>query len=297
MLNEGVTYPFIVKGLVKNMDELSSSWILEDPYGAKHLVETASYHGYHFESGEKIYCKVDHINCSGQIYLEPPHPFYSEGKAYEFKMIGIEPLTSESGYVQPAVKLEGINGIICFIPLGIRPIPVINDKIIRCHIDVISKGQIFLSHPLINPKTGIIKHEIYELSIADIFTNQKKKAYFVLADSFGELFFIEAGSYSHYHLKKGQTIRCEAIRISGNGSWVMEPLHPYYCAGNTYKFNIIQQSAVFNAEGQNQELYISTDILGKRLAVPVEKALINATGTFFWYKIEKIRNGSIYTGF
>ncbi|MCK9617902.1 MAG: hypothetical protein M0R21_08725 [Lentimicrobiaceae bacterium] len=65
----------------------SEYFVLEDPTDMRHLVPSCYYKKYDFTMGQTLRCRVDKINCTGKIFLEPQHPFYREGKIYYFLFI------------------------------------------------------------------------------------------------------------------------------------------------------------------------------------------------------------------
>jgi hypothetical protein len=83
-LEEGMRCLFKVIGLVKLQDE-QTYYILEDPYKIRHLLTCRYYQRYGINAGQEILCKVDKINCTGRVYLEPEHPHYTEGQVYQFR--------------------------------------------------------------------------------------------------------------------------------------------------------------------------------------------------------------------
>jgi hypothetical protein len=83
ILEEGQWYCFKVLNYIQLQDELWY-YILQDINGLKHFMRADCYKDYDFKIGTEIKCKIDCINCTGRIYLEPEHPFYKEGKIYEF---------------------------------------------------------------------------------------------------------------------------------------------------------------------------------------------------------------------
>jgi hypothetical protein len=87
-VEEGKRYQFQVTGLVTLQDE-QVYFILEDPYKIRHLLPSGYYAEYGIEVGQSIICKVDKINCTGRVYLEPNHPYYSEGQIYNFTFCAI----------------------------------------------------------------------------------------------------------------------------------------------------------------------------------------------------------------
>ena len=79
----GQFYPF--KLLKKSLSPGGLDYfVMIDPKGDKHLVPVKHYSSYKLKVGESYLCKVDKINCLGQIFIEPPHPFYQENKNYRF---------------------------------------------------------------------------------------------------------------------------------------------------------------------------------------------------------------------
>jgi hypothetical protein len=87
-LEEGKNYQFQVIGLVTLQDE-RAYFILEDPFKIRHLLPSRLYSCYEIKAGQSITCKVDKINCTGRVYLEPNHPHYLEGNTYDFKVISV----------------------------------------------------------------------------------------------------------------------------------------------------------------------------------------------------------------
>lgn len=51
------------------------------------LIPARHYQNYGIEANTWIQCRVDRINCSGRIFLEPEHPFYKTGNTYTFRII------------------------------------------------------------------------------------------------------------------------------------------------------------------------------------------------------------------
>ena len=85
-LEQGKQYTFYFQKKVPLPDNF---WyfIIIDPFGAKHLLPVEYYTHYNLKTGNSYQCKVDKINCLGRVFIEPPHPFYQEGKSYAFKYL------------------------------------------------------------------------------------------------------------------------------------------------------------------------------------------------------------------
>ena len=82
ILSEGNWYLFRIYNLLQLQD---SAWyyVLQDLNGLKHFMPADYYTNYGFKIGDEITCKVDRINCTGRIFLEPKHPRYIEGETSE----------------------------------------------------------------------------------------------------------------------------------------------------------------------------------------------------------------------
>jgi len=78
ILSEGDWFPFRITKFVQLQD---NSWyyVLQDINGLKHFMPAGYYKDYGFSIGIQIKCKIDRINCTGRIFLEPEHPYYQEG--------------------------------------------------------------------------------------------------------------------------------------------------------------------------------------------------------------------------
>jgi hypothetical protein len=88
-LEEGKLYPFRVHNMAALQDE-RVYFILEDPFGIRHLLPSWFYTEYGITIGQTINCFVDKINCTGRVYLEPEHPYYSRGCTYEFRLLSTQ---------------------------------------------------------------------------------------------------------------------------------------------------------------------------------------------------------------
>lgn len=82
-LEEGATYIFKYIKLVTLSDD-QEYMILEDQYNIRHTVPYNYYINYKLTIGTEVECKVDKINCTGRVFLEPKHPLYREGEVYNF---------------------------------------------------------------------------------------------------------------------------------------------------------------------------------------------------------------------
>jgi hypothetical protein len=85
-LAEGMWYPFRIHNHMQLQDGLWY-YVLEDINGLKHFMPAGYYSNYSLKAGDKISCRIDRINCTGRIFLEPKHPLYKEGESYSFELL------------------------------------------------------------------------------------------------------------------------------------------------------------------------------------------------------------------
>jgi hypothetical protein len=136
-LIEGETYPFQFIRIVPLSDNMNYM-LMEDPYGIRHLVPYDYYIQYDLVTGSMINCRVDKINCTGRVFLEPEHPHYKIGTKGNFKLLRIE-------------KSQNDEKIYCLIIqdiFGNEVIMEVNDEIqedlqnrqINCLVEGIKRG-------------------------------------------------------------------------------------------------------------------------------------------------------------
>jgi hypothetical protein len=85
-LQEGLTFNFLLRSVVTLQDQ-KQYLILEDPDGIKHFLDEEPYKHYHLKAGTTIRCRVEKINCTGRVFLEPEHPLYHVGSVYRFRIM------------------------------------------------------------------------------------------------------------------------------------------------------------------------------------------------------------------
>lgn len=84
--SEGEWHPFrVLKTLIiPGEDEYL---LVESRGGNRLLIPNKHYHNYNIAASTTIQCRIDRINCSGRVFLEPEHPFYKPGNSYSFTII------------------------------------------------------------------------------------------------------------------------------------------------------------------------------------------------------------------
>lgn len=294
-LAEGNFYTFKVEGKIVNISD-NPFLILKDPTGTKHLIDLKPYKNYNFEEGAQITCRVDHISCSGKIYLEPPHPYYELKKTYPFKVIDFNNYIDERGFEQAGLLLSDHFDNTFTLPCGKNAHPYSLNQTIYCEIFAIKKARIFLSHPFLFPASKYQHNQIISLHY-EFETILKGKKFLIFSDNYGIFYSLEKEHYKHYHLENKPEITCNIVKFSAGGYFVIEPFHPEYTPGQTYTFKKIKVSFVFDTNGQKIGLFHTTDIFGNELLIPQSETILTNENQTFRYNIQRIRKGQIYTGY
>jgi hypothetical protein len=139
ILSEGEWFPFKIHNLVQLQD---GAWyyILQDINGLKHFMTAANYEKYGLETGNELTCKIERINCTGRIFLEPRHPIYKEGEIYSFDVINFLNTGNENLLI-----VKDILGNIIEVPVnGTKIVDIIDAKSVRCKVQSIKKGSLII---------------------------------------------------------------------------------------------------------------------------------------------------------
>jgi len=139
ILFEGKWFPFKIHNLVQLQDD---AWyfVLQDMNGMKHFLAAEFYESYCLKPGDEITCKIDRINCTGRIFLEPKHPRYNEGEIYYFDVINSPNPNNENVLI-----VRDILGVLIRIPVnGLNNVDINEEKMVRCIVKNIKKGRLIL---------------------------------------------------------------------------------------------------------------------------------------------------------
>lgn len=142
-LTEGEYYTFtIIKSISFGPEE--EYYVMREPNGFKLLMPKKFYIRYGFRSGQQVLCRVDKVNCVGRIFLEPEHPYYEEGKQYNFDVIDVEQLVDvNQGMAQSIVVRDVLN---YEWRVSAPDVLMVNKQSasISCLVKRIKKGRLFL---------------------------------------------------------------------------------------------------------------------------------------------------------
>ncbi len=248
-LEEGMNYIFTVEKNVEISPE-SKYFVLRDQAGYRMLLPAEPYKTYPIKTGETIRCRVDKINCSGQIFLEPEHPVFSEGKIYEFTVSGI----SHSNGL-PELQLTGEDGKTHSMEISNQQ-SFLSQQKIQLRIERIKKGKLFLTPAESDAENNILipgkQYQFIVTNCAD--------GFYHLESINGHRFKIETQWYRHYNIQKGNTLLCT---IPPYGSTMPEPEHPHYKTGETYFFTPDYLMKAEYAGGNYMYTLIARDIFNE----------------------------------
>jgi len=243
-LKEGETYRFKIRGKKKFPDG-EYCYIMQDPFGYQHYMPAGYYEKYNIDNLEYLDCKVDKINCSGKIFLEPPHPDYVVGESYDFNCIEIRKEDDGMGGSMHIAIVKDRLGK----ESDLRIAPVFAEKhhppfTIHCRVERIKKGGVFLSHPESGKLGFHLKEGMnYNFLVKKIIRLSDNKEYFIMVDEYDESHLLPVKNYKHYKLKEGQHIQCNVIKVTSTGDYQIEPLNPWYKLNGIYSFPVEEVNA------------------------------------------------------
>jgi len=136
ILSEGNLFPFRILNLIQLQD---NAWyyVLQDINGLKHFMPAKYYNNYGFKIGNEILCKIDKVNCTGRIFLEPENPYYKEGEIYYFEVLSYSEKENEK---RMFVREKSGNSIEVLI-YDNKFIDLIDGNKVRCLVKSIQKGE------------------------------------------------------------------------------------------------------------------------------------------------------------
>ena len=137
ILKVGEVYPFnFIK--LEMLGDGEQYMILEDLFGMRHMVMYGHFVNYNLTPGQKVNCRVDKVNCTGRVILEPEHPVYKIGAIAEFTILRIEP--GKSPDCRDVVIVSDLFGNEIHLEANTSVLKLTDNKI-DCLIDGLKKGK------------------------------------------------------------------------------------------------------------------------------------------------------------
>ena len=272
---EGEKIQFTIKKLIE-FSEDEKYYVLEDKEGQKHLLTAEYYENYNFKIGQNIVCRIDHINCSGKIFLEPEHPLYKEGEIYEFTLKTIKKSKNrlKENILRLNLKDKFGNKATCITENSETKITI--GETVRYKILRIKKGQIYLRILNEKPKKELIPGVYYKFKIEAVNVLNDGFKYYILSDKKKRKHLLRYDYYRHHNMNIGDTIECTVIKFSPEGYSVLEPKHPFYKVGKKYDFEFVSQEKDFGGEITGNFNITVKDIYGEEVIfLSPESVIVN----------------------
>jgi hypothetical protein len=237
-LREGKEYKFLVEKELTLPDD-SRYFLLIGPDSNKYLVPVSRYSNYGILTGSVIKCRVDKLNCKGEIFLEPQNPLYSEGKSYSFVVYGKEIRTDNAGINhEVVVVLDKTGNKISVLYDNTRSFPVKGTKL-NLIVERITKGKVHLVSTSREMSDMSLKSGAdYEFVIERVERGMDDEEYFVISDPFGNLHTIAREFYEYYGYSVGTRFKGKIIKYKKDGEKTIEPENPFYKAGSVINLEI-----------------------------------------------------------
>ncbi|NMC41713.1 MAG: hypothetical protein GYA43_11190 [Bacteroidales bacterium] len=254
MLEEGKEYLFRIEKETTTPDK-KDYWVLSGPGERRFLIPVKYYRGYGFEPGREIICRIDRINCSGQVFLEPRHPFYEEGSKYPFKVISSGYVKDETGTsVLYVVVKDGLDNLITTQWKVKGEVPVPGQEIIL-RIERIYKGKpVFAPNGEKEKFRGYRSGKYYDFTLLRTRKGPDGEQYYIVTDRKGEIHTLPVKFYEHYNLKQGTVFRGRIVKYSSDGKRIIEPKSPFYRQGAFIRLELINTYTETAESGLTLEL-------------------------------------------
>ena len=236
-LNEGEIHSFQVINIVTIEGEGDFYVLRHNITGRRLLLPVEPYSKYSIKKGQQITCRVDKVNCTGKVFLEPKHPYYEEGKSYPFDIVSKQNEGNNLYYIVSDCFENQIK-----IPFNENNLKIEGEKLFL-KVDRIKKGvplfpSLILNSELQDSTLRIIGRK-NSFKVKRITQDTYGKESYLLESTEGYQAFIRVKHFCEYGIKVGNTILCEVISVKTDNSLEVEPVNPYYKINEVYSFKII----------------------------------------------------------
>lgn len=285
MFKEGEWYYFtIVKAI--DIPQKGLHYLLSYESGRKLLMQAQYYVKYALGEGTTIRCRIDKINCTGQVFLEPEHPIYKIGKHYRFpvKRIRVSPFSNTS-----LVDVEDVfgNEVSVIVPES----KATHSPSIRLKVINVKKGIPVLLSP--KPWVGCPEHYI-EGQILQVFLKStymfQDEEYYLLETQAGCKAILKAKHYKHYELATGEPVQAVFRGFNADGMLKIDPTHPLYQLGEKYTFSVSGFEYSDHLSEEGDKIAVVYDHYGLKCGVKITDSSIN-TGSVITCRVIGYRKG------
>jgi hypothetical protein len=262
MLKEKQSYDFKVVRVITLPDD-TRSWVLTHTGADRYMLPYELYTDYGIAEGMIIRCRVDKINCTGRIFLEPEHPYYREGEHYSFTLLGESRFEDEAGNRMQQLELAGHHGDYHH---HIKPESAhhfaAGDKI-EVQILSIRKGSLQLTLVHSDDQTTMQPGELYPFVI----TEEAEAGYWTIQGPYGIKARLQMCHYLDHGLSVGSSFTGYFQRWQERGMPLIEPEHPVYRPGRVYLFDVHALGEIDPSDDHEGSFLIVTDCFGHQIKV------------------------------
>jgi hypothetical protein len=260
-LREKSTYRFRIIRLITLPDE-SRSWVLTHDGEDRFLLPVEYYEEYGFAEGMELRCRVDKINCTGRIFLEPEHPCYREGERYSYTFVDEEQIQDQLGNSLSKLTFKGIKGEDRQCITRLDRVPYVRGDIVEVKVYRIKKGEVMFE-PIVDSGEAFMHEGLcYLFSV----TGTGEGSIMVEGPG-GVVSVLDAEHYMYHQLQPGSMFRGTLLKWMPGGVPLIEPEHPVYQPGEIYPFKVLRVEEADHPYEGSQQVMIVEDCFGQEIKV------------------------------
>ncbi|MFO7723745.1 MAG: hypothetical protein R6V49_11045 [Bacteroidales bacterium] len=261
-LKEKSTYRFRVIRLITLPDD-TKCWVLTHDGEDRYLLPAAHYVDYGIAEGMALRCRVDKINCTGRIFLEPEHPHYLEGEQYTFTFLGGELQRDRLGNALRNLIFRGNHGETLECITMMDTIPFREGDFVEVRVNRIKKGKVE-----IEPVFPMAQEMIHEGGNYPFLVTEVREDGTISIQGPGKITaMLNADYYRHHGLVPGVQFTGTILKWTADGLPLIEPEHPYYKRGGVYLFPVLREELAEHQFEKAQRVLIVEDCFGQEIKV------------------------------
>jgi hypothetical protein len=267
-LSEGEIHNFQVVKLV-DIPEEGEFFVLRHESGRRVLLSSQTYRHYNIKPGKSIACKIDKVNCSGKVYLEPKHPIYKENEEYEFEVLSCNKEKDDHEYLTLIVADSFNNQIKVLVSESFE---LNEQKKIQLKVTRIKKGVPILIHPTLSYNSDHFSRIIggkMLFFVKGMNKNDNNEDVYILTNNLGYSSELKVKHYQSYGFKPGDEIECTVYSHKNQKFLKVEPINPFYELGKEYNFKVVKDNLEYSDNDEDDLFLIVEDITGKKCGVQV----------------------------
>lgn len=281
---EGTWYQFKIDNII-HVPEKGEHFVLLHESGRKMLLNAQYYVKYNFSIGQYIDCRVDKVNCTGQVFLEPKHPHYKEGLTYTFQVIRTNVMEDQTINIFVKDYFENDIQLLTNHLLENEVTGSINLK-----VDRVKKGFPILSQPVYEKPILNISSESIKVMVKDIILINSVEFY-TFTYEHQVVARLKVKHFKNYGFKVGAEILCYLRGHESNGLLIIEPENPWYKVGVSYPFKISSIEEYLDLNGDSIKSAVVIDIGGNKCGVILNNSFNQMNNSSINCKVTGFRKG------